>query len=386
MTPILSSEYVLPVGDALRIFLNQDSITEALLKGILRRRGVFITSTEKKDMLEYLLLSFLTPDEFEVMLDSIRIKEDSYKMRTKSFTVTVTDAQLADMMPKQLDVGKIAADPYGNSQIIGNPVFTAEPGSLGNTYSMKVGVQRLNYTSDWIQSRRVFDSEVKLELDPAKKRLKITTYHTSVETEKANRRIIQHLAKDFKNRDIIDNEEPNRVTFGSFSNAQRILFFMLFTGLQEFSGLTFKRFSDLSLRLDETKPIPDQERVNWMRNDVTTVKLKGDALQETFFVKDLTCRPYIIFWRIDAVYTFDLIDEAGSFTAVLEFADYGKEPKPSCEFQVSIPHLSIDGKGPTHPDCAALKKKFLTRLNTQKDTAFEQAMASPPDAAGESET
>jgi hypothetical protein len=95
-------------------------------------------------------------------------------------------------------------------------------------------------SADWLQSRWEFDSEVRLDLDPEKKTLKITTYHTSLETEKANRRIIQHLAKDFKGRNLIDQEEPKRITFGSFSNEQRILFFMLFTGLQEYNGLTFK--------------------------------------------------------------------------------------------------------------------------------------------------
>lgn len=376
MTPTLNSEFVLPVGDDLRVFLNQDTITDSLLKTILRHRGVFLASGEKKDMLEYLLLSFLTPDEFEMMLESIRIKEDSFKMRTKSFTVSASDSRLADMMPAQFDVRAIASDPYGNSQIQGNPIFSGVPGSQGNSYTMNVRIERLNYTSDWLQSRREFDSEVRLDLDPEKKTLKITTYHTSKETEKANRRIIQHLAKDFKGRNLIDQEEPKRITFGSFSNEQRILFFMLFTGLQEYNGLTFKKFSDLSLRLDETKTIPNQERLDWMRQNVTTVKLKGEALQETFFVKDISARPFLIFWRIDAVYTFDLADESGTFTAVLEFADFGKDASPSSDFQISIPSLSIDGKGQAHPDCAALKKQFLMKLNTEKDKAFEKAQKS----------
>lgn len=375
MSEMLSSEYVLPFGDDLRIFLTQDLVAESLLKRILRHRGIFLPTSEKKDMLPYFLLSFLSPDEFELMLDSIKTKEDSRKMRTASFTVACPNPNLSDMMPIELDVHQIAADPYGNSQIIGTPVLADDPTPGAKAYVLRYRVERLSHSSDWISGRRVFDGEIRFELDRLNKFLKVTTFHTAIETEKANRRLTQYIERDMRVRKMIGRDDAIKITFGSFTNAQRILFFMKFTALNEDVGLVFKKFSDLALKLDDSVPSPDEERLNWMRDKVSTVKLKGEALQDTFFVKDLTCRPYIIMWRVDAQYTFSTVDETGHFTATLEFADYGISQKRECEFQISIPALTIGNKQQGHPDCFALKRQFLVRLNEEKDKAFAAAVS-----------
>lgn len=156
---------------------------------------------------------------------------------------------------------------------------------------------------------------------------------------------------------------------------------MKFTDIADVPGIRFDKLTDISLKLDESKPVPNQERLNWMRDKVRTLKLEGDALQETFFVTDMTCREFVIFWKVEANYLFDWFGESGRFTAVFEFHDYASREAADCEFQISITTLSIDGKQQTHPDCSHLKKQFALRLNQEKERAFSEAIASPSNKA-----
>gem|GEM_PF-2084442 len=368
------SDFVLPSGDDLRVFLNQDSISTSLFRRVLRHRGVFMSSTDKKDLLGYFLLSFLSPDEIQFLLDCVRTKEDSQKVRSHTHSINCDNKSLAEMLPTDLNFHKIVADPYGNSQTLGSPTFIRDPEGKSESHVLRYKIERMSIAADWIRARRVFDGEIRYTLNLEEKRLDVTTLHTATEIEKANRRFTGHVQRELKKNLYIDSDEEARITFGSFSNQQRVLFFMKFTAFNEHVGITFKKLTDLSLRLDEAVAVPDEERLNWMRNKVKKLRLNGDALQETFFVTDKNCRPYVIFWKSESSYVFETADESGTFGAVFEFADYAINELPSCEFQISISTLSIDGKQQTHPDCLALKKQFVLKLNRAKAQAFKDAL------------
>lgn len=368
-----SLDYILPFGEDLRAFLMQSSVSESLLKRILRHRGVFTSSPEKKDLVSHLLLSYLTPDEFSLLLDSVTTREDSRKHRTFSHSVTCDNPSLASVIASDFPIHDITQDHFGNSQVLGIPQWTADPQSGKESYVLSYQVERRSHASDWTQSRRVFDAEVRLTLDTSEKKLVISTTHTATETERNNRLIGRFIEKDFRQKSFIGEGPANRITFGSFSNLQRILFFMKFTGINDIPGIRFDKLTDLSLKLDESQAVPDQERLNWMRNKVKTLKLKGDALQDTFFVTDKSCWPFVIVWKTELCFSFDLGGETGRFTAVFEFDDYATKESNDCEFQISIPYLSIDGRQQGHQNCSHLKRQFATRLNQEKERAFVES-------------
>jgi hypothetical protein len=347
---------------------------------MLRHRGVFTSSTDKKELVSHFLLSYLTPDEFSLLLDSVSSREDSRKLRTVSHSIACDNPSLASVISSDFPIQDITQDQFGNSQVLGTPMWTSDAQGGNESYVLPYQVERKSYASDWTQSRRVFDAEIRLTLDAREKKLTIATSHTSAETEQTNRLITRSVERDFKEKKFIGAEPANRITFGSFNNQQRILFFMKFTGINNVPGIRFDKLTDLSLKLDESQPVPDQERLNWMRNKVRTLKLKGDALQETFFVTDVTCRPFVIFWKTELSFFFDHANESGRFTAVFEFDDYATREATDCEFQISIPNLSINGMQQGHPDCSHLKRQFAMRLNQEKERAYLTATAPQAEA------
>ena len=57
---MVNKKYLLPYGDALRDFLNNQGITKSDLRSILRRRGVFTVSDEKSEQVPILVRTGIT--------------------------------------------------------------------------------------------------------------------------------------------------------------------------------------------------------------------------------------------------------------------------------------------------------------------------------------
>lgn len=363
------SDYLLPTGDDLRVFLNQDSISESVVRRLLRKRGIFVPSSEKADLLPFLLLSYLTPGEFDELLSHVRRREDSEKERSTSHSIVCEHVSFADMMPQQIDIPSLATDKFGNTKILGTPVLIHEKDGQNDSYIIRFKTERTNMSADWIRSRRVFEGSIRWTHDPVLKRLIVTTIHTSDETAVVNRLVSRHIAKDLRDRKIIGEQPLTRVTFGSFTNEERIQFFMKFTGIDEAIGISFDKLTDLALKLDESAGIPTTS-LHWMNKKVTAVKLKGQALHDTFFVTEKECRPFVIFWRTECSFRFVTADYSGAFTAIFEFADYAKSGDVNAEFQISIEGLTIDGKRSHQSDHQDLTRKFTSRLTLEKEKAF----------------
>jgi hypothetical protein len=362
-------DFVLPVGDDLRVFLNQEAITESLLRRLLRMRGVFTPLEDKADLIPFILLSFLTPDEFEELLTHVHRREDTSKERSTSHSVICDVESLGAILPNDINIHSIAADSFGNSKVIGTPVLTQEKIGEDDSYVLRFKVERTNITADWIRSRRIFEGSIRFTYYSQLKRLTVTTIHTSTETEKVNRLLARHVTSDLRDRQVIGKEPETRVTFGSFNNEERIRFFMIFTGLNESMGLKFDKLTDLALKLDETAGVP-HDKLGWMKEKVSAVRLRGHGLHNTFFVTELECRPFVIFWKTICTFRFETADCTGGFTAVFEFADYATSGEDECEFQISIDHLSIDGRrGASLSD---LTKRFTSKLTLEKESAYRE--------------
>lgn len=364
-----NSQYILPSGDEMRVFVMQEAITASMIRKVLRRRGIFLATTDKKDMLEHLLLSYLSPDEFEYLLDALRTRLDSQKFRSRSYSVVVDAPPLVDMLPENLNFHEIVRDEYGNSRSLDSPEFVFDQKGTKNSCVLNYRIERTSFGADWIRSRRIFEGEVRYTYDPTNRTVNVTAFHTSDETERANRLLINHVRQGMKQKNVIQDGSETSVTFGSLSNAQRIAFFMKFTGFNDLLIFSFEKLTDISLRLDEDSQPPDEDRINWMKKSVSKVLLSGE-LQDTFFVKDISCRPHLLIWRMEAQYKFETADASGRFCAVFEFADYATSKLGTSEFQISIPTLTPDGKSQRSPDCLALKKRFSLKLNEAKAEFF----------------
>ncbi|WP_009959056.1 GapS4b family protein [Verrucomicrobium spinosum] len=371
---ITQSQYLLPFGDDLRAFLTQDKVTPSMLRKVLRSRGVFISSIEKKDMLEHLLLSFLAPSEFVHLLDEVREKEDSPKLRSRSYTISSEAPPLAEMLPIDFEFNKIAQDEYGNVKIIGEPSFARDKIEGKDSYLLSYRLEKQSIGADWTRCRRIYEASIRYTLNPVENRLEVATTHSSPETEKANRQVVGHVNSELRAKHYIETSGESKVLFGSFTNEQRIFFLMKFPGINSQGGLSFVKLADLALALDSNTPTPDEERLNWMKDSVNKLTLSGDALQNVFFVNDPTCWKHLLVWRTEARFKFETVDFSGSIEVIFEFADCANGANPDAEFQIAIPRISLEGRAQGSPDSIRLKRQFTMYLDAAKTVFVQEAL------------
>jgi hypothetical protein len=364
-------ESILPTGDELRVLLNQPYVTATLLRLVLRQRGVFIDSLEKKDLIPPLLLSYLTPDEFEFLISSARQAEDAPKIRSHSYPLQGDNPSLASLLPDSLDLSEIAGDPYGNYEFLNSGNFVKTKREGREIFVLDYKIKTTDITSDWMHSNRVFSGEIAYGINVNAKVLEVMTTHSSTETQKINKLIAQKVDRTLIKKDAI-KDEVLRIRFNSFDNESRIRFFMRFTKLPDDTQIKFEKLTDLSLKLDESKTIKDNQNLEWMRGKVSSVRLGGKAIQETFFVTDKTCRPYVIFSRIECKYSFNVADGEGTFYAVFEFPESSRKGNEGTEFQISIPKLSLPKRSGDSVLSEQLRKKFLAVLNRYKLEIFKE--------------
>lgn len=363
--------FYLPTGEDLRVFLNQEMITVAILRQLLRGRGILCSSQDKKDLLPHFLLSYLTPDEFDLLLDTLRKKEEASKARNHSFSVKFEGTTLVEALPQDIDFQSITADEYGNYELVNAPTFEPEPDNGRPSFIIRLQTKRTILSADLTTSCRIFESSIRYTHDADTQRLIITTNHTSSESQKVNDRIVAVVNRSLNERNLIVPNTEFRVRFNSFTNEERIRFFMQFTGLKEWNGASFEKLKELSLKLDEASSPPEREGLMWMKNKVNRVNLKGKALEQTFFVDDPTCRPFVIFWRMEMRFKVATLDYNGYFDAVLEFADYADNESGTAEFQIHVGDPHIKGESVNKFSRREFREKFNKKFLELKQSAYD---------------
>ena len=110
--------------------------------------------------------------------------------------------------------------------------------------------------------------------------------HTSGETELINRRLGVAIAKELKQSGVTKSDVEERITFASFKDIERVRFFKRLTGgLGEY--LKLDNVNEIVISREGSKnPLPNDPKVSWMNNTVTSMKIDGNRLHDIFLMSD----------------------------------------------------------------------------------------------------
>lgn len=355
----LTYRFHLPFSADLQPLLEQSYITTAILRDLLRRRGTFINSQDKDDVVSFLKISFLSPEEFDFLMSLAIDREEKRKVRNDYDELAANrDITLGAAIPKldELGIRDQLSNKIPNCSLIGDPNLERVN---ANHYRLKLRLRRRNLHSNWLKSDQEFTAEINLKKDDNKRVVKTECWHTSEETRTACRIISGTLRKKMTESGLIEKDKTTTLRFNSFNNYSRIGFLMLFTG--SFSGacFSFEKLVDLSLRLDESSDC-DDERLKWMKQKVSKLNLSGTALQDTFFVTEKSCRKHLHVWRFECRYSFSTSDGSGTITIAFEFGGYSKTANPLAPFQITCVSLSASRYSGSH---RSLERKIIDSLN-----------------------
>lgn len=156
----LTYRFHLPFSADLQPLLEQTYITTSILRDLLRRRGTFINSQDKNELISFLKLSFLCPDEFEYLMSLAIDREEKKKVRNDYDELSADrEITLESALPslEDLRIRDLLANRLPNCSLIGSPTLERVN---SKHYRIQFGLRRRNLHSNWLKSEQEFTAEI----------------------------------------------------------------------------------------------------------------------------------------------------------------------------------------------------------------------------------
>ena len=334
------TEFFMPCGDDVIALLSQPALTDAFIRGLLRDRGVFSNQSERVALIEHFVLSYLTTSEYDQILERLTTKEEAFKLRTVTHSFSSDSIPLSSVVPKPslMNIREIAADPNGNYQIEKAPSFVRLP---SGDFLLEYFIRRRNAGRSWIKSQERFPGRVILSQSPDGKKLLVKSFHSAPETKTVNSAIKRWLRNDLKQKQLIKPDSEETISYGDFTNAQRMAFFMKFTQKYPEENFEFERVTDFDFRVDDQFVPPNELRLGWMTGGaVSRSSLRGRALHDLFILREKAAWSFVKLWFIELRFKISTSDFDGWFSLYLEFDGYGHSSSDLSKFQFSLGQIS----------------------------------------------
>lgn len=330
-------ESLILLGSDLRILLKSSQISPGEVQSILRAKGIFARSNDKRETVPLLSSTILTPDEFTRLVDTSVSRESSPKQRVATLSLTSADADwkqsLIDDLKTKLDNIAQSSDSY---EIVQLPT----PLIKGQSVVVQYSIDRKDFSKDWIQRDLTFHGTVEVSAKGAELFLEVASTHSSTETDRINRKIVDIISQTLYSAGVTTANEAKRITFESFTNPQRVRFFnYLSVGKDDILGVG--NIDNVEIVLDPENPnLPDDTEISWMKDIVKSMRIDGDKLNEIFLLQNEKFYDYFSIQSMDVDYPFTIHSNTGTCRVTYFF------PKPSKSDSIGSSELSIEHARP----------------------------------------
>ncbi len=339
MRLMLENNYLIPTGSELRILLNSEHISYGETHGSLKSKGIFVGNNDKAITVPILSATLLTPIEFSRLIES-SVDRDS-KPKVKVSALNLVSANSDWITPLKSDLFKPEFNPCANVDSVD---FVDVPGIVvdgKDKIRIPYVINRKDFSQDWIKRELNFSGEITIERQGANLNLDFASKHSSRETEAINRRLISRISKILKDAGATQSENERRITFGSFTNVERVRFFKRLTG--GFGKILGKgSVNDMEINRDISgPPLPDDPQVAWMNQTVKRLKIDGEKLNDIFLISDEKYYPFYHVQRIDVTYTYAVATNSGVCRAGFFFSSPTKSDAAKDDSELTFEILKI---------------------------------------------
>lgn len=368
MGTTLNCQTLLPVGEKLKPLLNKSCISEANMKDILTKRGIFIGGSDKKISIPLLTLSILSPKEFETLQEFQKTKEDSLKIKT-SKTVSLTEDNINTIIPLEIIEHKELVDDTNNFKFDTDLGFSiVNPNYLTLDYE----IVREDVTKDWASNESRFSARVEVLKDLKSKEITFKSEFTSAETENINYKIIKKLTRHLKDKkEISPNDSIIEISSGKFTNLERFSFMLQLANDSPNGFLRFEAVKNIEIGPDKTFSMPDEGK--WMEGSVRNIIInseKGQTLENIEYISNPEYHESLILRQIQAQYKFEFGAVKGMCIIEYGFPHYFRTHTKGTSFETSISKIffSKDSKG---ENVKSTSRKILSEFQSLYQNKFD---------------
>lgn len=357
-------KYILPYGESIRGFANQQYINKSDICKLLRSRGIFAFNSDKSFTLPILQSLLLSPNEFDQLRNAYNSKEDNFKTISREID-WMDDVSLSDINNLSINVEDFIKKQLPTCELKSPVLFRQIEGNF-NHISAEFTISRQDINKSWYEQTNIFSGVVEFTNENGRGRVIIK--HTAPETKKLAEEIVKAKVEQFKQNNMMKQDsKPKKILFSEFSNKERFSFFYDLTiSMKDNNIFTCKDIKDISIKPDDSLDILPSG-IQWMQK-MQRIVISGDALGQTFFMKDSTYHNSLILWNIEALFDFDYCGHKGTVKVNFGFADYDNK-KGSSEFEISVLSLTdetkLDTKAKRH-----LMSALQSELDKQKSIVY----------------
>lgn len=356
----------LPFGELIRGFANQPYLSKSDLKRFLRKRGIFFTNADKEVLVPCISTLLLSPSEFDDLRVCQNTKEDNIKKNTsrlewkseKPIIDELSNFSFKNIIPSEGANFWFNSEPHV-SLIDKNPDLVA----------IDFEIERQDLNKSWYEATNVFKGRIVIE-KVDENEIKLIKSYTSSESNFVAENILRELVRHFKAHKLVkEDKELQKILFGDFTNEDRIVFFYRLSSNMESIYFSFKDIINMEFRPDESAPLP--KIIDWMKNK-SALKLKGNQIHDTFFIKEKEYHPYLQFWEMESSFDFTHNQHAGSCNVVFSFKDFTLKGNKA-EFEINISNFNlVNGSEYSPKDKAQIKSLLLDLFESRKDETYRK--------------
>lgn len=357
MKAISNTNYSIPTGADLRVLLNSEHISYGEVHSILKSKGIFIGNTDKAITVPILSATLLTPTDYSNLIDASVNRDSKPKVKVSAFNLVLETSDW--ITPLKNELFNSDFNPCAN---IENVDFVDIPGIIidnKNKVRIPYAINRKDFSKDWTKRELKFLGEITIERQGKSLKLDFSSTHSSKETETINRRLTSRIFKLLKDKGVTQDENERRITFGCFTNIERIRFFKRLTGGIS-TTLGKGSVNDMEINRDISgPPLPNDPQVSWMNQTVKRLKIDGEKLNDIFLISDEKYYPFYHVQRIDMTYTYNATTNSGTCRVSYFFSSLTKYEvgKDDSELTFEIFKTTQD-----HQANSDAKKEIATKL------------------------
>jgi len=344
MTSPFEKKKSIPVGSDLRVLLNSDHISYGEVQSVLKAKGIFVGNSDKAITVPLLSSTLLTPDDFSNLIASSVDRESRPKTKISGLDLVSDSSDW--ITPLKTGLFAIEFDPGSN---IASIEFSRSPSLViesSDRITIPYEVNRKDFSKDWVERELSFGGEIIIERQGNCLKLDFASRHSSKETETINKRITARICKILSESKTVQSDALKRITFGSFSNSERVRFFKRLTGGVP-KSLILGAVNEMEISRDlKGPPLPNEPQVAWMNQTVKRLKIDGERLNDIFLIADEKYYPYYHVQQIDITFTYALGTNKGACRIGFSFSASNKSDaaKDDAELTMDFARVTHDNQ------------------------------------------
>ena len=367
--PTTEIDKILPQGEMLRGFLEQSFINETNIFELLRMKGVFTFGIKKSDTIPIVITSLISPDEFDFLREKQNTKEDNPKIITQHIQWGNNKEHIIESLPTDFDLNRILDLEYSNYKVVGSPNFVPVENDADHVI-LEFNIERKDQSKNWASTSSIFPGSLELKRIQDNNQVRLVLTYTANETKVVASETSKNIINHFKNNGLVPaGSDLEKILFKSFTNSNRIEYFWTLTKNIKSSVLEFSSIVDLSFSPDNKLTLPDG--IKWMSQKIEDLKIKGESLQETFFIQDKAYHNHILLYGVDCKFKFNIKGLIGACIATIGFPEFEKAKNENAELEVNIKSMIFEGI-PKGLNKNELKKGLLKEIESQKIIYYEK--------------